>query len=37
MKYYNFWNVINVVKPSVWIGLGIKTTWLGLGKDHTLD
>ena len=21
----------------VWFGLGIKTTWLGLGKDHFLS
>lgn len=30
------WAVTNAVKVCAGFGLDIKTTWLGLGRDHAL-
>lgn len=32
--YQAFVVVVNIKMDTLWLGLGIKTTWLGLQKDH---
>lgn len=33
---YNKKHAVKLVEWSVWLGLGAKSTWLGLGKDFAL-